>query len=389
MYSQFDIAEQPYTMTETTGPELRLHALLKFEEGKNVDWKIVLKEVKNGQVLDPVDSMGSTVLYKAVKRDAPLEVIQAMVEKAPHLLGNFHMLTGFLPLHEACHPQNQSQDRFIKIRKNTTRHLVAQTILLAYPQASMVVSSGEDQMLPLHAVMQHRPPLDLVKIILEEMVANDPAARSVEELLLLKDADNQTPLQLGLQCYAPTDTIAFLIGQSKRSVYQPGHENFLPLHNAVYFGAPKEVFDTLLGVHHGAIMTKENIIKTSALEVAFHEHTAARWHDAYEEPESGIFPDGCRPDGRIECPPSNALPLDEVIDLLLKSLLRRFNAFTKTRDITKISPKVAIMYHKALTPVIAEAKYCKKHFCSTHPATMLDKVITKLVQEKRRSLIKK
>lgn len=366
--------------SEHVGKLPSLHNLLDVENMRLIDWDAFLDGISSEKIAE-VDEMESTVLYKAIKKGAPLHVIKRLVKEAPNLLEQYHPISGFLPLHEACHPQNNNQNKFLKIRQNATHHLVVLALLDAYPKACVVVSSHDD-MLPLHALMQHRPPLSLVKAMVEKMAEVDDAERSIEDLLLLKDADEQTPLQLALQFYAPVDTTIYLIEQSHRSVYQPGHEEFLPLHNAIYFGTTLPILKKFLEVHHGGLMTKENVLKTTALEIAFHEHVAPRWQADYK-PE-GVFPDGTSPDGSIEGPPLNLLSLPDLMDHLLKSLLRRFNTFTKTRDINKISRKVLNLYRKALTPLIAKAKTCRKIYCHG-PTPDLDQMIGQLEKEKSRT----
>mmetsp|Transcript_31440 Transcript_31440/g.51906 ORF Transcript_31440/g.51906 Transcript_31440/m.51906 type:complete len:131 (+) Transcript_31440:226-618(+) len=130
-------------------------------------------------------------------------------------------------------------------------------------------------------------------------------------------------------------------------------------------------------------MTNENELKITALQIAFHEHVAPRWQADYKP--DGVFPDGTSPDGYIQGPPLALLPLNDVMDHLLQSLLRRFNAFTKTRNINQISSKIQKLYRKALIPLIAKAKTCKKHFC-VGPTPDLDRMIAHLEKENKREL---
>ena len=343
---------------------MTLHGLLNVSL---ISWTKVLEMIKiaNTTDVEEVDDMGSKPLDRAIQLHAPVDVIQALVERAPTQVEYKHPISGDIPLLTACHPCHADRmSERLKIHTDSRVHKIISCLLQAFPGA-VLKKTQDGGMTPLHVLMQHRPPLALV----EEMLDKIATVGSVDDVLMTRDDEDQNPLHVAIEHHAPTAIILCLIEACQESVMQTGNRELPLLHHAIFSGTSKAVLDSLLKIDSSTILNQKNKLKKNALQMAF-DKRVSRWETSQPEGEE------TSPEGVIQDEPMDLMSLKDAVELTLKHLPKKCNVFEKGRDMKGPTKTAWGLYAEAMKPVVADAKKCFKR--CRHPPPDLTSLIKTL-----------
>lgn len=104
-----------------------------------------------------------------------------------------------------------------------------------------------DNSVPLHEVLRKRPPVDVVKSLIEY----------APEALRSKNSNGWLPLHIAVMYKASLLVISILVDTYPESVRVKDNNGFLPLHFACIYGSSLEVLDVLLSTHPDGAYTED------------------------------------------------------------------------------------------------------------------------------------
>ena len=197
--------------------------------------------------LDYVDGSGCYPIHKAIMFGAPFEILKKIIQLRQDHLSRQHVYYKY-PLHMICQKSHLEPANFFQTDKERARKIIWMTE--TYPQA-LLEQNEDDQATPLHIVLEHNPPLEVIKQMLE-------SAPSKDAILKIRDAQGQVPLHIAMDYKADDEIQKRLIHEYPDATKLKMEDGYLPLHFAARFGCSLSILKRLLKHHPLAVADPSN-----------------------------------------------------------------------------------------------------------------------------------
>jgi hypothetical protein len=213
--------------------QVDIHSLLY-----QTKWDEAMATLSDHPQLAAVDEGGYLPLYIALSSNAPLNLIQTLIQAHPRACRAHHLVKTEFPLMLAIHWKKT--DLTLPTRRE--RDVLIKTIFHEAPH--MGSHLGEANETVLHSVLEDQPSLDIVQFLVDRVQQLPKKQKKV--LYRKKDGQRQLPLHVAIEYHCDDEVISYLLDKYPGAVLEGRIGKLLPLHVAILVGCTSHVLDLLL-----------------------------------------------------------------------------------------------------------------------------------------------
>ena len=201
-------------------------------------WDEAMAALSDHPQLAVVDEGGYLPFHIALNRNAPLNLIQTLIQAHPRACKVHHLVKTRFPLMLAIHWKKT--DLTLPTRRE--RDVLIKTVFLEAPH--MGSHLGDVKATVLHAVLEFKPSLDIVQFLVDRVQQLPKKQKKV--LYQEKDGQRQLPLHVAIEYHGDDEVISYLLDKYPGAVLEGRIGKLLPLHVAILVGCTSHILDLLL-----------------------------------------------------------------------------------------------------------------------------------------------
>lgn len=210
-----------------------IHSLLSASK-----WKEAMNVLTEDPHLASYEKDGVLPLHLALSLDAPLDLIQVIIDAYPDGCKAHVIIKTNFPLILAIHWKKHDNTPETRREKET----LIKRVFNEAPE--MGTRLGEGKATILHSILEHQPSVDIVQYLIRRVEGLPGKQKKL--LYKEKDEEKQLPLHVAIEYHCSDEVIGFLLEKYPKAIFVGRVEKVTPLHLALIRGCSLRALEILL-----------------------------------------------------------------------------------------------------------------------------------------------